>query len=245
MPAEMDWAEADLAIKHPRSQWAGMGRHAAPTAAPLPADAMPASLLLPMGRHRAGLPRLSEFRRLHAVEPVARLRDDGRLFRDAARRRAARARRAAPRRRAASRCIEVQKLLQQHGHDVGKVDGIIGAQTRAAVKAVQPQLGLPAEFLPRSDVPRRAAEDVSRAGSCTARRIRSPTAPTPRSGKGGDDPRARPRRDAGKHPAARRRLRPRRHPLSRAARQRQHLVSELASSRRSRRTSRGSRRRSR
>ena len=43
---------------------------------------------------------------------------------------------------------EAQQLLQKLGHDVGKVDGIIGAQTRAAVKAVQQQLGLPADSYP-------------------------------------------------------------------------------------------------
>ena len=32
-----------------------------------------------------------------------------------------------------------QKKLQQLGYDVGKVDGVIGALTRAAVKAVQQQ----------------------------------------------------------------------------------------------------------
>ena len=43
---------------------------------------------------------------------------------------------------------EVQKLLQARGYNVGKVDGIIGAQTRAAVKDVQLKLGLPADSYP-------------------------------------------------------------------------------------------------
>jgi peptidoglycan hydrolase-like protein with peptidoglycan-binding domain len=34
------------------------------------------------------------------------------------------------------------------GYDVGKVDGVIGAGTRAAVKAVQQKLGLPADSYP-------------------------------------------------------------------------------------------------
>jgi lytic murein transglycosylase len=49
VPAEMPWAEADLTIRHPRSTWAGFGVTRADGSA-LPADAMPASLLLPMGR---------------------------------------------------------------------------------------------------------------------------------------------------------------------------------------------------
>jgi peptidoglycan hydrolase-like protein with peptidoglycan-binding domain len=43
---------------------------------------------------------------------------------------------------------EAQKLLQQQGYEVGKVDGVIGAATRAAVKAVQQKLGLPADSYP-------------------------------------------------------------------------------------------------
>jgi peptidoglycan hydrolase-like protein with peptidoglycan-binding domain len=43
---------------------------------------------------------------------------------------------------------EAQKILQVLGYDVGKVDGVIGAGTRAAVKAVQQKLGLPADSYP-------------------------------------------------------------------------------------------------
>ena len=34
------------------------------------------------------------------------------------------------------------------GYDVGKADGVLGAGTRAAVKQVQQQLGLPADSYP-------------------------------------------------------------------------------------------------
>ena len=49
-PAQMDWAQADLAIQHPRSQWARWGVTRA-DGQPIAADAQPASLVLPMGRH--------------------------------------------------------------------------------------------------------------------------------------------------------------------------------------------------
>jgi lytic murein transglycosylase len=42
----------------------------------------------------------------------------------------------------------LQKKLQARGYDVGKVDGIIGARTRAAVQAEQLRLGLPADAWP-------------------------------------------------------------------------------------------------
>lgn len=43
---------------------------------------------------------------------------------------------------------ELQRKLQARGHDVGKVDGILGARTRAAVQAEQKRLGLPADAWP-------------------------------------------------------------------------------------------------
>lgn len=42
----------------------------------------------------------------------------------------------------------LQTKLQKRGHDVGKVDGILGAKTRAAVQAEQQRLGLPADAWP-------------------------------------------------------------------------------------------------
>ncbi len=49
VPENLPWDQADLAIKHPRSQWARWGV-TYPGGRPLAADAMPASLVLPMGR---------------------------------------------------------------------------------------------------------------------------------------------------------------------------------------------------
>ncbi len=43
---------------------------------------------------------------------------------------------------------QLQRKLQERGHDVGKVDGILGAGTRAAVQAEQARLGLPADAWP-------------------------------------------------------------------------------------------------
>ena len=42
----------------------------------------------------------------------------------------------------------LQKKLKQRGYDVGKIDGILGAGTRAAVQDVQNELGLPADAWP-------------------------------------------------------------------------------------------------
>ncbi|WP_299147504.1 lytic murein transglycosylase [uncultured Tateyamaria sp.] len=42
----------------------------------------------------------------------------------------------------------LQTKLQQRGYDVGKIDGILGSGTRAAVQAEQKRLGLPADAWP-------------------------------------------------------------------------------------------------
>lgn len=42
----------------------------------------------------------------------------------------------------------LQRKLQARGHDVGKIDGILGALTRAAVQKEQARLGLPADAWP-------------------------------------------------------------------------------------------------
>ncbi len=42
----------------------------------------------------------------------------------------------------------LQRKLQARGHDVGKIDGILGAGTRAAVQKEQARLGLPADAWP-------------------------------------------------------------------------------------------------
>ena len=42
----------------------------------------------------------------------------------------------------------LQEKLAAHGHDVGKIDGILGAGTRTAVQKEQIRLGLPADGWP-------------------------------------------------------------------------------------------------
>ncbi|MEO1109066.1 MAG: lytic murein transglycosylase [Pseudomonadota bacterium] len=47
---------------------------------------------------------------------------------------------------------QLQTKLQANGYDVGKIDGILGAGTRAAVQAEQKRLGLPADAWPTADL---------------------------------------------------------------------------------------------
>ena len=46
----------------------------------------------------------------------------------------------------------LQQKLQARGHDVGKIDGILGAGTRAAVRAEQKRLGFPADAWPTPEL---------------------------------------------------------------------------------------------
>ena len=47
---------------------------------------------------------------------------------------------------------ELQQLLVRAGFDVGKVDGVLGQQSRTAVKAMQIKYGLPADSWPTSEL---------------------------------------------------------------------------------------------
>ena len=47
---------------------------------------------------------------------------------------------------------QLQQKLTQRGHDVGGIDGILGAMTRAAVQAEQIRLGMPADAWPTIDL---------------------------------------------------------------------------------------------
>jgi peptidoglycan hydrolase-like protein with peptidoglycan-binding domain len=50
---------------------------------------------------------------------------------------------------------QLQQRLTEMGHDVGGIDGILGARTRDAVQEVQGQLGLPADAWPTLELLRR------------------------------------------------------------------------------------------
>ena len=47
-----------------------------------------------------------------------------------------------------SQMKELQRRLQRRGFDVGKIDGVLGAGTRGAVKAMQLKFGFPADSYP-------------------------------------------------------------------------------------------------
>ncbi len=145
------WQEADLYISHPRSQWQAWGV-ARRDGSPLPGDNLAASLVLPMGRNGPAFLAYPNFRiylewNQSAVYTVTAAYFATRL---------AGARKVDPGKGVTPLSIDQVKALQQRlasrGYDVGKIDGIIGANTRAAVKAEQIRLGLPPDSYPTAEL---------------------------------------------------------------------------------------------
>jgi lytic murein transglycosylase len=152
VPERMPWDQADLAILHPRSQWAQWGVQRA-NGGQLSADGMRASLLLPMGRNGPAFLAFPNFQvylewnsslvyATTAAYFATRLAGAPRVSRG----------RGAINPLSYSETKELQQLLQRQGLSVGKVDGIIGEQTRAAVKAMQIRLGLAADSYPTKEL---------------------------------------------------------------------------------------------
>jgi len=142
----LDWAETGLRTTQPVRAWARAGVRGRGGALG-PAD-LPASILLPMGHKGPAFIAYPNFRvllewnrsfvyvmtaayfatRLEGA-PVFEVGDPAPGL-------------------GATGMVALQRRLQEMGHDVGGADGILGAKTRTAVRAVQARLGLPADGWP-------------------------------------------------------------------------------------------------
>jgi lytic murein transglycosylase len=155
VPANLAWDQADLAIQHPRSKWVGWGVTSA-DGKPLPSDAMPASLVLPMGRFGPAFLAYDNFQvylkwnqslnycltaahlatRLGGAPPFGRGNAEVPEW-------------------TYPQMKELQQLLARRGFTVGEVDGKLGAATRAGIKAAQMKYGLPADSYPTQELAER------------------------------------------------------------------------------------------
>lgn len=151
-PANLRWEQADLAIQHPRSEWARLGVTFA-DGRPLPADDLPASLLLPVGRFGPAFLAYANFQAYlrwnqslvystTAAYYATRLAGAPAMARPSA----------AIASLTAEEASELQRHLQRLGYQVGVIDGKIGLATRAAVKKAQIKLGLPADSYPTPEL---------------------------------------------------------------------------------------------
>lgn len=150
--ANVPWDQADLTVKHPRSQWAQWGVTFA-DGRPLPNDAMPASLLLPMGRTGPAFLAYANFAAYTEW-------NNSLIYSTTAGYLATRIAGAAPMRRPATPVAqlpfneirEMQQILTKQGFNVGKIDGVLGQASRTAVKAMQVKYGLPADSWPTGEL---------------------------------------------------------------------------------------------
>lgn len=152
VPANLPWDQADLTIKHPRSKWAAWGVTYA-DGRPLPKDELPASVLLPMGRTG---PAFLAYPNFAAYTEW----NNSLIYSTTAGYLATRIAGAGPMRKPAasvaqlpfSEIKELQQLLARQGYNVGKIDGILGQQSRIAIKTMQAKYGLPADSWPTAEL---------------------------------------------------------------------------------------------
>ena len=151
-PQELPWDQADLTIQLPRSKWAQLGV-TFPDGKPLPNDELPSSLLLPMGRMG---PAFLAYPNFAAYTEW----NNSLIYSTTAGYLATRIAGAPPMRRPSgpiaqlpfNEIKELQGLLVRAGFTVGKVDGVLGQQSRSAVKAMQIKYGLPADSWPTAEL---------------------------------------------------------------------------------------------
>jgi len=150
-PANTPWEQADLSIQQPRAQWAAWGVTYA-DGRPLPADRLPSSLVLPMGRFGPAFLAYDNFQvylkwnqslmyaltaaylatRLDGAPVMHRGGDIPKLSFEDTR--------------------ELQMILAKRGYDIGRTDGILGIKGRDAVREMQIKFGLPADGWPTAEL---------------------------------------------------------------------------------------------
>jgi lytic murein transglycosylase len=151
VPATLPWQQADLDVKLPRAKWAAYGVTLA-DGRPLPADDLPASLLLPMGRFGPAFLAYDNFRvylqwnnalvySTTAAYLATRIAGAPALHRGNA-----------PAPLAFADIKALQATLARAGYDVGAIDGFLGLKTRQAVKALQVKFNLPADSYPTAEL---------------------------------------------------------------------------------------------
>ena len=152
VPSNFPWDQADLTIQKPRSKWAQLGV-TYPDGRALPHDNLPSSVLLPMGRNG---PAFLAYANFNAYTQW----NNSLIYSTTAGYLASRIAGAAPMRRPTgpvaqlpfSEIKQLQQLLVRAGFDVGKIDGVLGQQSRSAIKAMQIKYGLPADSWPTAEL---------------------------------------------------------------------------------------------
>jgi lytic murein transglycosylase len=154
VPERLPWDQADVAIQHPRSQWVRWGVVAAH--GNLPADNMPASLLLPMGRNGPAFLAYPNFKAYLEWNAAMVYSTTAAYFATRLAGAPVVSRGNAPVAVPTPQQVQdLQKLLIAHRLLSGEADGRMGAQTRVAVKQAQLKVGLPADSYPTPELTER------------------------------------------------------------------------------------------
>jgi lytic murein transglycosylase len=152
VPADLPWDQADVTIKKPRAFWAQHGVTYLNGKA-IPADDMQAGLVLPMGRNGPAFLAYPNFdiylewnqslvytttaayyaTRLAGGPPLARGNGEIETL-------------------SLAETKEIQQRLAKLGFDVGKIDGVVGAASRQAIRTMQVKYGLPADGYPSAEL---------------------------------------------------------------------------------------------
>ncbi len=146
VPSSYDWGQSGLDLQRSLREWRALGLRAA-DGSELPDADMQASLLLPQGHRGPAFLVYHNFRVLmrwnnstnyalavgHLADRIAGL---GQLHAQPPGEHQALSR---------AQVLEMQQRLNTLGFDAGEPDGIVGRQTRAAIRAFQREAGLPAD----------------------------------------------------------------------------------------------------
>ncbi|MCR9126316.1 MAG: lytic murein transglycosylase [Rhodobacteraceae bacterium] len=146
LPGDIDWSQTGLTTRKTVAEWAALGVR--PREGQLGPANLSASIIVPQGRGGPAFIAYPNFRVyfewnqsfvyvMTAAYFATRL--EGAAVFDAGN--------PAPA-LSSAQMKALQTKLRARGHDVGKIDGILGAGTRAAVRAEQARLGLPADAWP-------------------------------------------------------------------------------------------------
>ncbi len=150
VPDDLDWSLTGLNNKASVSDWAARGVRA--RAGDLGPGNLPAAVLLPMGRNGPAFLAYPNFdvyfdwnKSFVYVTTAAYFgtRLEGAAIYNAGNPSAA---------LSGEQMQQLQQKLTARGHDVGGIDGILGAKTRDAVQAEQIRLGLPADAWPTAEL---------------------------------------------------------------------------------------------
>ncbi len=150
VPQNLNWADTGLESEKTVAEWLRLGVQ--PRGGAQPAGQIKASILLPHGRHGPAFFALPNFRIYFKWNQSSVYAATSAFF-------AARLS-GAPLYLTGDpepplngdEVLELQRRLERRGHDVGSIDGIVGKRTRAAVKAEQLRLGLPADEWPTREL---------------------------------------------------------------------------------------------